>query len=659
MSKKWQIFMVWIFSIPLVLLSQVNTVRANQFTPYNEIAIEVHSLDFDGNITGICTDNPSAYGCTAWYEPESSLPLPDEKKYLPNTHIITLDYETEYLLNVVAQEVGNRHRHPTAYSAQAIAARTYGYFHLYNESVEGGDEILNNSTIYQAYIPNAFDKFGVKSNGNPSNGINDPVDLEANPASTCNERDKLSDVQKHICDGVQNHRLYLTTRAANTPILAMYASDSIARTAHMPLSERDENNVVISCDFGLPSGYRPNRSVADPISQAPYASNNGHDFSECPEGDPFWGKARGMSQNGASRWSHGNEDHDGVGTPDTIWSVRWQTYDKTLFHYYSGVVLREFSGAVISPANRWNILEVNWRPEAAPGIVHEEKIPYQSNSLDGTLSLETNGTQETFYAQITIQNTGETTWGDCSQMEIRYSWARIMATGVEEVDEGKIPLDDCGGEIYPGNEFVESVSIKLPPPILGENIPYMLEFDLAAPKPIPSSATGATYMAAFSWDQWHTWQFRTLIDCPSFSACTSESDYIPLLTANLMQGNGVWTSVNMRVGDDDLDIELDAPLTTEGLLTISLYDAETDTQTILDTIPVSAGDVIISVPLVNDSIFDGAVHELSFNFVPGAPPPTNINLQRVDTAASFPFANLIGLLLTLFVITVINGRQHS
>lgn len=82
--------------------------------------------------------------------------------------------------------------------------------------------------------------------------------------------------------------------------------------------------------------------VQEPISTGCDADNSGH--------------GRGLSQEGASRWARGNRCANINTVPGDPWSVTWTRVEQILVHYYTQVHLRDASGGLLTPDNRWNPL---------------------------------------------------------------------------------------------------------------------------------------------------------------------------------------------------------------------------------------------------------------------------------------------------------------
>lgn len=126
--------------------------------------------------------------------------------------------------------------------------------------------------------------------------------------------------------------------------------------------------------------------MADPISADP-AIIPGHGV--------------GMSQRGASRWGYGNMGFRGN---LASWSVQWTKPEHILFHYYTGVHLRDANNnnTRLSPDYRWNPLAVNWGGGAT--------LP--PNMQVGT----------TYNVAIQLQNTGAVNWG--SDVSLSCQWKK-------------------------------------------------------------------------------------------------------------------------------------------------------------------------------------------------------------------------------------------
>lgn len=277
--------------------------RLTDFTPYTEITLEMYALTQHGGKTSIlCTEAPNSFGCTA-FPNDPAHPYPYE------TNTITIPIETNYLLDVVPRE-SETYYHPTALKAQAVAARTYAYWHILDEE---SNVPINNSNSFQVFIPYWFE------NRYPNPNFPD------NEQYPCNSN-LLHPDQKMICDAVSDP-FYITHHSTpDKPAFAEFSSDVFAQTV----------------THANPIEQPHLMSVEDPISTSCDANNFGH--------------RKGMSQEGASRWARGDQcSYNSAGNQP--WSVQWKDYRQILAHYYTGIHLRNFETEVVTPGKRWNMLQ--------------------------------------------------------------------------------------------------------------------------------------------------------------------------------------------------------------------------------------------------------------------------------------------------------------
>jgi hypothetical protein len=237
--------------------------------------------------------------------------------------------ETDYLLDVILREISVGVFHPNAIKAQAIAARSYAYWHI-----RAGSSI-NNSTDFQVFIPHSFEAL------NPTTNPDNP----SNPCSSAN----LNADQQRVCAavGARHYISYGAPPNDDLPAFSEFFADIPYRT--------------------LTGGQPYELSVEDPISSHPAIIQNGH--------------GRGMSQSGASRWAYGNLGFQGNLDP---WSLRWENAEQILVHYYTGVQVRDASNynATITPPYRWNPLNIYGLPST---IYHGQIFPV-------TIHLQNTGT---------------------------------------------------------------------------------------------------------------------------------------------------------------------------------------------------------------------------------------------------------------------------
>jgi len=304
------LILLLILILPMVVVSHQNVIAApaSQYTPPSWITVTMFRLEQDGTNTYVpCSFRDTAFGCTA----DSNYPYPHA------TNIATVPIETDYLLDVVPQETPPDDYHSTAVQAEAIAARTYAYWHIRNGST------INNSTDFQVFVPYKFENLYTPNfPDNPSN-----------PCASSN----LNTNQRNTCAAVAPQD-YLSSSSNDLPAFVQYFDDVLNRT------ETDTGTLHL-------------RAVDDPISTGCGATNSiGHHY--------------GLSQHGASRWARGSlcafaaQGHD-------PWSVRWDRVEQILVHYYTGVHLRDANTTILTPDYRWNPLRINWgTPDNRPPILY-------------------------------------------------------------------------------------------------------------------------------------------------------------------------------------------------------------------------------------------------------------------------------------------------
>lgn len=287
------------------------------YTPPSSLTVNLHRLNYPGGAdTGIaCTSSPSDlnWGCT-WFDVEH---FPSEARSYPyNINPVTIPIETDYLLDVLPQEMGPYYN-PIALQAQALAARTYAYWHK-----ENGYSTVNNSTTYQVFIPYKFESL-------PSASFPDNA---SDPCASTN----LNANQQIICTAVAPRRYISYT--GDQPAFTEFGADALNETVSNPTDRVNQ-----------PSPYL--LGVDDPISAVCDADNGGH--------------GHGLSQEGASRWARGNQcSHSGAG--DQPWSVAWSQVEQILVHYYTGIHVRVENANLLTPEYRWNPLRVTWSGSCPP-----------------------------------------------------------------------------------------------------------------------------------------------------------------------------------------------------------------------------------------------------------------------------------------------------
>jgi len=221
--------------------------------------------------------------------------------------------------------------HPTALQAQAIAARSYAYWHIHHGSA------INNSNQFQVFVPFKFESLP------PATDPNNTTD----PCASSN----LNANQRLICNVVAPRHYVSYPPEDDLPAFTEFTGDVFQRTVN---------------------GSQPYlRAVDDPISTTCDANNYGH--------------LRGMSQEGASRWGRGNQCSSGPG--DQPWSVRFERADQILVHYYTGVHIRDANNAnaVLTPNERWNPLHIQWgTPNNQPPILYHGQVYHLPIQIQNT-----------------------------------------------------------------------------------------------------------------------------------------------------------------------------------------------------------------------------------------------------------------------------------
>lgn len=309
-----------IFLLVILIMSTVSqTTEAkpyHAYSPPSSITIWVYRLRGDGSIEPsytLCSSNDTSYGCTAFVG-DSSHAYP-----YGSNNPVTIPIETDYLLDVVPREMPVDPFHPTAIQAQAIAARSYAYWHIRQGSA------INNSNQFQVFVPYTFEALSSTT-------------FPDNPSDPC-ASSNLNRYQRIVCGAVarRHYIAYGTYPNDDLPAFSEFFADIGNRTVN---------------------GGQPYLiAVDDPISSHPDIVPDGH--------------GRGMSQKGAGRWARGNLSFNmnrDLGT----WSVRWERAEQILVHYYTGVHIRDAANnnALLTPSYRWNPLQINWgTPDNHPPIM--------------------------------------------------------------------------------------------------------------------------------------------------------------------------------------------------------------------------------------------------------------------------------------------------
>lgn len=319
------------------------------------VSVEMYQLYGDGTSTGnLCSSGPQNWGCTAYCTDRPECNTSQQKEYPYTTNVIDVPIETYYLLNVLSQELNPlRYPEPIALYAQAVVARSYMGYYLNNPP----QDPYNNSNAFQVFIPFKWDSL------NPS-----AEPLEPNEANPC-ANDALNTAQRMACDAL-----------ASGNSIASHASGLAAKV--MFFSDVREQTVDASSD----KPYL--KSVQEPISVSCDADNFGHGW--------------GFSQEGAVRWSRGNQCARG-GDETTAWPVLWDDYRQILVHYYTSIDILDSSGNnSMAPDERWNLL---WHDNFGFAVT---ETPILENA-------------RTYPLQLQLQNTSVFDWA-ANEVTLGYQW---------------------------------------------------------------------------------------------------------------------------------------------------------------------------------------------------------------------------------------------
>ncbi len=384
------------------------------YTPEPYITVTMYVLDENGGSTGtLCNAKEVSWGCSAFCTNSTQCPHPDLEP-LPypygDTNPIHIPIQTYYLLDVVSQEMSpDLYPYPAALRAQAVAARSYAWWHVENTILSGWRTSINNSNGYQVFVPYRFDALNPKA-----------APLEPTTAAPCASSKSIQNSSQQLACEAVAPRYYLVTWYRDAPALTEFSSDSMDKTLTYPTPTPPSS----------PTPFPYLKGVEEPISTSCDTVDSGNRY--------------GMSQNGASRWTRGDKcalEKNG-GEP---WNVKWTRPEQILFHYYTGVHLRDAdnANAILSPDWRWNPLQIDWRT-----------ANYQPPAMIA-------GTVNTYKVQL--QNTGIYAW-DCHVLpnrpippsyRLRYQWLNgqtVLYTG-----QGTTV---CG--LVPGNSTRIDLAIQVP-----------------------------------------------------------------------------------------------------------------------------------------------------------------------------------------------------
>ena len=214
----------------LCALTTIGTHPVYAFSPPTVITVRMYRLSTSGmkfSPEELCSQNNSNYGCTA----DSNLgPYPFGATNPVTVQIEGTAVNNRYLRDVIPQEMSPGTHHALAVQAQAVAARTYSYWHI-----QQGSQI-NNSTQFQAFIPRKYDSL---------------------PAA-----------QRAIIDTAVQDRHYLSQATNDSPLFAEFFADIPLRT--------------------LNGSFPYLMAVEDPISSHPAVTQQGHGHGLSQNGASRW-----------------------------------------------------------------------------------------------------------------------------------------------------------------------------------------------------------------------------------------------------------------------------------------------------------------------------------------------------------------------------------
>lgn len=163
-------FIAW-----LMTLAYFFPAGAQSYTPPTQITVTMYALNSDGNITTAisgdlrrCSTTPRdlRFGCTVF-------PNDSSRAYPFNSNPVTVQIEgttveNRYLRDVLPKEISVTAFHSTAIRTQAIAARTYAYWHIRQGST------INNSISFQAFVPRQYDALSVAEKSTIDTALQSP-----------------------------------------------------------------------------------------------------------------------------------------------------------------------------------------------------------------------------------------------------------------------------------------------------------------------------------------------------------------------------------------------------------------------------------------------------------------------------------------------------
>ncbi len=340
----------------------------SSFSPPTHIRVNMFVLQYpSGAITSEkCQDNDTRYGCTA-HPDLGSYPWSGASYQNPVTVAIEgTAPDNRYLLDVVPRESGPDAFHPTAVQAQAIAARTYVYWHSVLQTKAGIPEpLINNSNAIQVFVPYWYNIY------------------------TAIYGSTLGAAYQQVVNTALADRFYLSNNTGYLYYDPLYSEGWVWMEGDDPIFAEFFADIPLRTVTNPTFTYQV--QVEDPISSHPDVVQDGH--------------GRGMSQKGTSRWARGNLSFN-INNDLGAWSVSWPDRFQILTHYYTGIHVRNAASpdnAILTPQRRFAVINASVNGRSL-GEVTARVCAHQVYALT-----------------VVLQNTGTVSWY-ASDTGLGYCW---------------------------------------------------------------------------------------------------------------------------------------------------------------------------------------------------------------------------------------------
>jgi hypothetical protein len=226
------------------------------YTPEPYITVTMYALcDSGGSTNDLCKANDTRWGCTAFCENSIQCTASNTGIHpypYGSEQTITVPVQTYYLLDVVSAEMNPAMvTEPQAVRAQAVASRSYVWYHIENTILSGAAASISNTNNYQVFVPYRYDALFPKY-----------LPLEPTIADPCDPLIPHSPPQQRACDAVAP-RYYLSRWNTDAPAFAAYASDVKNETLTFPPATPPHSELV---------------GVKEPISAACNAVTSGNPY---------------------------------------------------------------------------------------------------------------------------------------------------------------------------------------------------------------------------------------------------------------------------------------------------------------------------------------------------------------------------------------------